>query len=147
MSQRRFRMEHAIFRSVEDCHDIHLDGAGPPAWRSLLLASPSGGGSLVAACTPRGGTSAPQPDDFSHDCNIFRTIVPDGTSPMQYLPPHTRVVGYPIDLRPYRSGAFVWTRTIGLVQEESACAFFCWSTAVYDGDGSRSVDAESLTKR
>ena len=27
--QRRFRMDHAIFRSVEDCQDIHLDGAGP----------------------------------------------------------------------------------------------------------------------
>jgi hypothetical protein len=35
-----------------------------PAWRSLLLASPSGGGTLVAACTTRGGTSAPQPDDL-----------------------------------------------------------------------------------
>src|SRR5206468_2475201 len=83
--------------------------------------------------------------DFSHDCNIFRTVTPDGTSPMQYLLPHTRVVGYPIGLRPYRSGAFLWMRTIGLVQEESACA--CWSTAVYDGDSSRSVDVESLTKR
>ena len=83
--------------------------------------------------------------DFSHDCNIFRMITPEGTSPMQYLLPHTRVVGYPIGLRPYRSGAFVWTRTIGLVQEESVCA--CWSTAVYDGDSSRSVDVESLTKR
>jgi hypothetical protein len=78
-----------------------------PAWRSLLLASPSRGGTLVAACTTRGGTSAPQPDDFSRDCNIFRTIAPDDTSPMQYLPPRTRVVGYPIGLGPYRSVAFV----------------------------------------
>src|SRR4029450_9600806 len=44
MLQRRFCMEHALFRSVGDCHDIHLDGAGLPAWRSLLLASPSAGG-------------------------------------------------------------------------------------------------------
>jgi hypothetical protein len=85
--------------------------------------------------------------DFSHDCNIFRTITTDGTSPMQYLLPHTRVAGYPMVLRPYRSGGFGWTQTIGLVQEESACAFFCWSTVVDDGDGSHSVDAESLTKR
>jgi hypothetical protein len=84
---------------------------------------------------------------FSHDCNIFRTITPDGTSPMQYLLPHTRVVGYPTGLGPDRPAVFMWTRTIGLVQEEAACAFFCWNTAVYDGDGSRSVDAESLTKR
>jgi hypothetical protein len=56
-------------------------------------------------------------------------------------------IGDPMVLRPYRSVGFGWTQTIGLVQEESACAFFCWSTAVYDGDGSRSVDAESLTKR
>src|SRR4029453_1014310 len=91
-----------------------------PAWRSLLLASPSRGGTLVAACTTRGGTSAPQPDDFLHDCNIFRTIAPDGTSPMQYLPPHTRVVGYPIGLGPYRSVAFVWTWPTVLGQEEHA---------------------------
>jgi len=138
MFQRRFRMEHAIFQSVEDCHDIpgscisssegrhrsprthwnlgytgmillpgccrdcgtynptsviaphYFARTSPPpprppvtrhnerqptrtatasteqvpAWRSLLLASPSGGGTLVAACTTRGGTSAPQPDDL-----------------------------------------------------------------------------------
>jgi hypothetical protein len=85
--------------------------------------------------------------DFSHDCNIFRTITTDGTSPMQYLLPHTHGAGSPMVLRPYRSGGFGWTQTIGLVQEESACAFFCWSTVVDDGDGSHSVDAESLTKR
>jgi hypothetical protein len=52
------------------------------------------------------------------------TITPDGTSPMQYLLPHTHVAGYPIVLRPYRSGGCGWTQTIDLVQGESACAFF-----------------------
>jgi hypothetical protein len=109
----------------------------PPeeGWRQAL----SGAVSVDAATTLAGR--------FVHDCNIFSTITTDDTSPMQYLLPHTHVAGYPMVLRPYRSGGFGWTQTIGLVQEESACAFFCWSTVVDDGDGSHSVDAESLTKR
>jgi len=61
MSQRRFRMEHAISRSVEDCHDIRLDGADPRVEEPTPGLSVRGG-TLVAVGTTRGGTSAPQPD-------------------------------------------------------------------------------------
>ena len=63
MSQRRFRMEHAIFRSVEDCHDIRLDGADPRVEEPTPGLSVRGG-TLVAVGTTRGGTSAPQQDDL-----------------------------------------------------------------------------------
>jgi len=46
------------------------------------------------------GQSSVAKPAFPYDCNIFRMIMPDGTSPMQYLLPHTRIVGYPIGLRP-----------------------------------------------
>src|SRR4029434_327224 len=96
-------MDHAIFRSVEDCQDIHLDGAGP------RVEEPTPGLSVRGAAlwwrhALRVGVRLPRSQ------TIFRTITPDGTSPTQYLPPHRRVVGCTIGLRSYRSGGFVWTR-------------------------------------
>ena len=42
------------------------------------------GGTLVAVGTTRGGTSAPQPDDFSHDSNMCRKNVAEGVGRLRY---------------------------------------------------------------
>ena len=93
MLQRRLCMEHTLFRSVEDCHDIHFDGARlhveEPASGLSVRGRHSGGGMHDAW-----GYVCPAAGRFVHDCNICRTNATADTSPMQYLPPHTRVVGY-----------------------------------------------------